>query len=602
MNALRRFWIPAALVVLTALVYIELNRHEFLLYDDHEYVVENGIVNEGLTPTGLVRAFTTFHAHNWHPLTWLSHMGDVELFGLDPRGHHLGSLVLHLLNTLLVYALFAGLTGARGRSGFVAALFALHPLHVESVAWISERKDVLSACFGLLAMLVWVRYARNRAVRAYWGALALFAAALLSKPMLVTLPFVLLLLDVWPLERWRTRADLRALLAEKVPLFALSILSCLVTLSAQSGSISSTIPLGRRLANASLAYAGYLRRALWPADLAVIYPYPETVVALEVLAAAGLVLGLTVVAFACLKRRPYVAVGWLWFVGMLVPVSGLVQVGFQPLADRYTYLPLIGLGVIAAWGATELARPRWQKPLAALAVLLVLSWGAITRAQVSYWRDDLPLFTRALSLGEGNFVASHAIGMVFERGASPVSATRRYRQALAIRPDYLPARRSLGNLLLKLKRPNEAAQMLEVVARDAPRLSGIHVEYGLALEAASRHAEAVASYRRELELDPFQRDALMRLAVLFAIEDSVKDPDESVRLARILVREQRGARELDVLAAALASTGRYDDATRTALEALGAARSEGDDRLAKYIGERALRYRSKSSLRDRGLE
>ncbi len=602
MNALRRFWIPAALVVLTALVYAELGGHDFLLYDDQEYVVENPIVNKGLTPTGLVRAFTTFHSYNWHPLTWLSHMGDVEVFGLEPRGHHLGNLVLHLLNTLLVYALFAGLTGARGRSGFVAALFALHPLHVESVAWISERKDLLSACFGLLAMLVWVRYVRDRAARAYWGALALFAAALLSKPMLVTLPFVLLLLDVWPLERWRTRADLRGLLAEKAPLFALSILSCLVTLSAQSGSISSTIPLARRLANASLAYTGYLRRALWPADLAVIYPYPETVLALEVLAAAGLVAGLTVVAFACVKKRPYVTVGWLWFVGMLVPVSGLVQVGYQPLADRYTYLPLIGLGVIAAWGATELTRSRWQQPLAALAVLLVLSWAAITRAQVSHWRDDLALFTRALSLGEGNFVASHAIGMLLERGGNPVSATRRYRQALETRPDYLPARRSLGNLLLLRKRPNESAQLLEVVARDAPQLSGIHVEYGLALEAASRYADAVASYRRELELDPFQRDALMRLVVLFAIEDSVKDPDESVRLARILVRQRRGARELDVLAAALASAGSYDDATRIAREALGAARSEGDDRLTKYIAERARRYQREGSQVDGGLE
>jgi tetratricopeptide (TPR) repeat protein len=602
-SRLRRIAIPVALVLLTSLVYAALPEHGFLLYDDQEYVVENPIVNEGVTARGVARAFGESHSHNWHPLTWISHMLDVSLFGLErPGAHHVVSLLLHLANTLLVYALFVSMTGARGRSGFVAAVFALHPLHVESVAWISERKDLLSAFFGLLSMQVWVYWTRGGSPRAYWGAVVLFAAAVMSKPMLVTLPFVLLLLDVWPLERWRGWGDLRALCREKLALFALSALSCVVTVAAQSGSISSSIPLGRRLANASLGYAGYLRRALWPMDLAVIYPYPLEVSVLSALAAAALVLALTAAAFAALRRWPYVTVGWLWFAGMLVPVIGLVQVGYQPLADRYTYLPLTGLGIVAAWGGVALVGTRARIPLAAFAVLLALLWGGVSRAQLGYWSGDVALFGRALSLSEENFVAHHGIGMALERTGNPVSAAKRYRRALEIQPGYVPARRSLGNLALQRRRPNEAAQMLEVVVRDAPHLDGVHVEYGLALEALDRHADAVASYRRELERDPGHHDAMKRLAVLLSVEESVRDTRESLRLARILVEQNRGASELDVLAASYAALERWDDATRTADEALEAARSEGDERLARHIRGRASRYRAKSSFVDRGLQ
>jgi len=546
MERTRATVIGLALAALTCAVYLPVLSHAFVAYDDPEYLTANPVVPAGLTWSGVQWAFTTFHAANWHPVTWLSHLLDVELFGAGPAGPHAVNLLLHVANALLLFHLLRRLTGTLGRSACVAALFALHPLHVESVAWAAERKDVLSACFFFLTLIAYNAYVTSRrasvlqtptsstaepasarqtpylgATAWYLAALLLFALGLMSKPMLVTLPFVLLLLDYWPLLR-APHAALRALLVEKIPFFALSVVSCLVTMSAQAqgGALRPLAGLSffERLANVPVAYARYLAKTLWPDDLAFFYPHPGRWSVVVVGAATIGLVTLTVAAFRAARRLPFIATGWLWFCGMLVPVIGLVQAGGQSIADRYTYLPLVGLFIALVWGATEVAR-RWSlRPawLAAAATLTLLACAARTARQIPHWRDSEALFRHALAVTEKNHVAHNNLGgVLLDRGETD-AAVAHFRAALAIDPRFADAANNLGHALLQQGRLAEAVDHLQAALAHAPDDTDLLINLGKARLQEGRVADAIALFSRVLEFVPRHAKAHNNLGCAFA--------------------------------------------------------------------------------------
>ena len=452
--------IAAALALLTSFAYLPVLGNGYVLLDDGLYVIRNSWVLQGITAEGLARAWTANVANNWHPLTMLSHMLDCQLYGSEPAGHHLTSLLLHLANVLMLFEVLRRMTGAVWRSAAAAALFAVHPLHVESVAWIAERKDVLSAFFWLVAMLAYRRYALRPSFARYLLVALAMALGLMAKPMVVTLPFVLLLLDFWPLGRlrlepgWRHRLALLAV--EKLPLFALSAAASLVTLHFQATSVVNleVVPWRLRLANAAVSYAAYLGKALLPRRLAVFYPLPLEIPVWRAAAAGGLLVLLTALALRRARKAPWLLVGWLWFLGTLVPVIGLVQVGRQAMADRYGYLPSIGLFVAVCWELPELAeaRARWRAVLAALAVAAVLALTAATRAQVRHWENSVTLFRHAVKVTEGNYVAHLGLAKALMQEKNWSDAAEQYRAALALRPGLRDARSGLKEAVREEKR------------------------------------------------------------------------------------------------------------------------------------------------------
>src|SRR5512139_1612417 len=404
----RSLIICLVLVVITAGVYLQAGDHEFINYDDPLYVTNNPQVKAGLTGKNILWAFSTTRASNWHPLTWLSHMLDVQLFGLNPRGHHLMNVFIHCVNTVLLFLLLTKMTATPWQSLFVAALFALHPLHVESVAWVAERKDVLSGFFWLLTLLLYVRYVNSPGTVRYLLVVASFAAGLMSKPMLVSLPLVMLLLDYWPLKRLGTQASPVSLLKEKLPFFLLSLLSALVTMHAQKagGALKSmdVVPLAMRVENSLVSYATYIVKTVWPQDLALFYPFPLSLALWQVLASCLLLIAVSAGVVLLRKRHPYLLTGWLWFLITLVPVIGLVQVGGQAMADRYTYIPHIGLFVMAAWAVPELLKGmrRRRVVLAGAACVILAILTVVTWRQLGYWRDNITLYERTLSVTQNN--------------------------------------------------------------------------------------------------------------------------------------------------------------------------------------------------------
>ena len=504
--------------------------NDFISYDDPYYVTKNVNVNAGLTWHGVRWAFTAMHASNWHPLAWLSHALDCELFGLDPRGHHLTNLLLHTANTLLLFLLLRRMTGALWRGAFVAALFAVHPMHVESVAWVSERKDVLSAFFGLLAITSYVRYVRpaegsgiNSQVF-YALSLLCFALGLLSKPMLVTLPCVLLLLDLWPLQRiplvvtpaaWRTA---RRLIMEKLPFFALVAISCVLTVMAQSkgGSVAPTgdINFLQRLANSVIAYGWYVWKLFWPVDLAIIYPLFPNRPMEQIIYATMLVAGLTTLALWQRRRRPYLFVGWFWYVGMLVPVIGLVQVGMQAYADRYTYLPYVGLFIMLAWAVAELTAswPKRQLLLAVGAVAILAASVGGTRHQLQFWKDEETLFRRARAVTENNYIALNNLGYALASRGQYDEAIELYAESLKAAPRFAEAYNSIGCARLGQKKPELALEAFVQALAIKPEAVIIRNNCGTALHELGRHAEAVEQYQEALRLDPDYAEAHYNLA------------------------------------------------------------------------------------------
>jgi hypothetical protein len=445
----------AALALLTLAAFEPSLANRFVNLDDTLYVTANPMVRKGLTAEGFVWAWTANVANNWHPLTLLSQMVDCQLFGVNPAGHHLTSLLLHLANVLLLFEVLRRMTDAMGRSAAVAGLFAVHPLHVESVAWVAERKDVLSALFWILAMGAYHRYALRPAVGRYLLVALAMALGLMAKPMVVTLPFVLLLLDVWPLGRLRLDEPgwgrrLIRLTAEKLPLLGLSAAASLVTLQYQTTSLVSleALPWRVRLANSAVSYAVYLGKTLLPRHLAVFYPIPLEIPAWKAVAAALLICLLTALAAWKVRKAPWLLVGWLWFLGTLVPVIGLVQVGRQAMADRYTYLPSIGLFLAICWGLPALASSRrWRSALATACVLALLVLTAATRAQVRHWQDSVTLYRHALAVTRDNYVAHIGLAKALASRQDWHGAAEQYRAALALRPGLRGVRKALAQAL-----------------------------------------------------------------------------------------------------------------------------------------------------------
>ena len=508
-----------ALALVTLVCYWPATRHHFINLDDQQYIVGNFHVTQGLTWTGMAWAFGTDYASNWHPLTWISHMLDCSLFGLNPAGHHLMGLLFHVANTLLLFVLLKQTTGALWRSAFVAALFAWHPLHVESVAWASERKDVLSAFFWMLTLLAYSHYVRRPGRARYGLAWLLFALGLMCKPMLVTLPFVLLLMDFWPLQR---AGPVARWVREKIPFLTLSLAASIVTYSAQKagGAVQSlqNLALRWRIANAILAYGGYLSKTVWPANLSPIYPYPhlpwpvaETIVVAFLLTAlSGLFLFLA-------KRHPYLPVGWFWFLGTLVPAIGFVQVGPQSMADRYMYLPSIGLFILLVWGLDDFVGSwKFKRPaLASAGALALAGCVAITAFQLQFWRDGVSLFQRAVQLAPDNALAQNFLGKAFEEQDRSGEALDSYFESVRLDPHNPAGQFNLGTALLTCGRLDEAARHLALALQDSPGYGMAHNNMGVLLVKQGRWTEAGHHFVEAIRADPDNPRAYFNLGTVF---------------------------------------------------------------------------------------
>ncbi len=491
------------LAVAVVVLYAPVARYPFINYDDSQYLLENANVSAGLTFNNLQWAFTAFYQANWHPLTWLSHMLDVQLFGLDPAGHHLSNVLLHGANTLLLYLFLFRTTSARWRSAFVAALFALHPLHVESVAWVAERKDVLSTFFGMSTLLAYGRYARNPGPGGYLLTGSCFALSLLSKPMLVTLPCLLLLLDFWPLQRWQRTGPVR-LVAEKLPLLALSVSASLITYAAQNtGIVNPYVQLKFRLANAVIAYGAYLYRMVWPKGLAILYPVDYAIPAWETAAVGSMLAIVTILVLRQGGRFPYLPVGWFWYLGLLVPVIGLVNVGYQATADRYTYLPLVGVFIMLAWGAADFAgenRQR-QKTMTAMAVVILICLAGAARWQLGFWRSSSALFSRAVAVTVNNYVAWNNLGAAYQSEEKYGAAIRAYEAALAINPSQAPPHNNLGLILAKQGRLVAAVAHYQTALTLQPGYSDASSNLGVALLRLGDLQGAVRQFARSVNVE-----------------------------------------------------------------------------------------------------
>jgi Tfp pilus assembly protein PilF len=536
--------VGALLAALVLAVFAPVGSHPFAPIDDRDYLTENPGVAAGLSVGGVRWAFTTFHAANWHPLTWLSHQLDVQLFGLRPGPHHLVSLAVHVAATLALFAALALATGKPAAAALAAALFGVHPLHVEPVVWLAERKELLSTLCGLLAVLAWWWYARRPGVGRYLVAAAAFALGLLAKPMLVTLPLALLLLDVWPLGRLGPGLDPRrlpALIAEKAPLLALSAASSAATLAAQRAGQTvislGALPAADRVANALVAPLVYLRQALWPAGLAVYYPHAGG--SIPWWAAAGAALALAAAsagAVLALRRRPWLAAGWFWYLGTLVPVVGIVQVGLQGHADRYTYLPLVGPFVAAAWELDRVARSRRaaRAAVAALSVLAVAALAVVARAQVDRWRDPRVLLASAIAATGDNWLAQLDLGVSLLDAGLPAEALPHLEEARRLQPFYADAHYDVALAYAALGRHAEAAASYAYAARIRPGDADTWNNLGTELDALGRYEEAVARYREAIRLAPgfvAARENLARtLARLGRGAEAQREFNEALRL------------------------------------------------------------------------
>jgi protein O-mannosyl-transferase len=576
----KRRLIGLLLALFTLAVYLPVARHGFILYDDGDYVTENPMVRNGLTLAGIKWAFTTFHSANWHPLTWLSHMADCEWFGLNAAGPHCVNALLHAANTVLVFALWWQLL--RGRRGsktesqegdddaiwpaaFIAALFAVHPLHVESVAWIAERKDVLSTFFGLLALVCYGRYAKpsphpdplpshpmgaereqqpdlahstksdhqspgsvigqspkmsNKRWMDYTFAILFFALGLMSKPMLVTWPFAMLLLDYWPFQRFNL-LTIQRLLCEKLPFFALTAASCAVTYVAQSrGAVRSltAVPLVYRIENVPVALVTYLFKLIWPAKLAVIYPMPHAIPATAFIGCSILLIVIMIAAWQARKQHPFLPVGWFWFLGTLVPVIGLVKVGDAAIADRYMYIPSIGVFMIVTIGAKTIwERMLLPKPLLTGAAILILAaLTLVTERQLQYWRDDEALFGHAARVTNDNVDAILNYGVALENEGKPLEAIAQYRRASQLAPSSWLASTDLADLLYYTGDTNAALEQYRQAVKLQPDSATLHDRLGTVLAGLGEFTEATNEFEQAIQLDASEPASRLHLGTALA--------------------------------------------------------------------------------------
>lgn len=551
--------ISVVLVLLVAFVFAQVRTHEFLTYDDPIYITENETVQKGLTADGIVWAFTSFD-FNWHPITWLTHLTDVTLFGLDAGKHLLVNVVIHAINAILLLIVLARATGRVWRSSAVAALFAIHPLHVESVAWLSERKDVLSSLFLLLTIFFYLRFVDGRSKRAYAAMIVAFILGLMSKGMLVTLPFVLLLIDYWPLRRWSFGEwkTLRGLFMEKLPLFLLILPAIFVTWYAQHAveAIANirfvSVPI--RLANAAISYVVYIRRMFLPTDLALGYAYPSTISPTVTLICTLILLAITALVLLRRERR-YLFTGWFWFVGMLVPVSGIVQIGPQSMADRYTYIPLVGLFIAGVWLVADFIRrfPLLRIPATIMAAAIILGLTFAARAQTSHWKDTETLFRRTARVTPRNPVAHETLGFALFRNGEYEKAIVEFHALIAIRPQYARGYQGLGASLAALGRTTEAIEAYRTSVRLDPMNAEAQRQLGLLEMAAGQTAEAAKRLEQAASLGDVQAQGSLAMA-RGNTDAAIAEYEAAVE------REPNSPEALNNLAAALARKGREDEA------------------------------------------
>jgi tetratricopeptide (TPR) repeat protein len=536
-------WICLFLVLSTLLIYFQVSTFEFVNFDTANYVYENRHVKAGLTAKGIKWAFTTISFSNWHPLTWLSHMLDVQLYGLHPGRHHMTNALLHVVNTLLLFFVLRRMTGALWQSGFVAALFALHPLHVESVAWVAERKDLLSALFGLLALWFYTRYAQAPKISRYLPVLLFFILGLMAKPMVVTLPFLLLLLDFWPLRRLnfatagkidRTVKQGSAkwlLIVEKLPLFIISTASCMATLYAKHawGAFAplDKYPLGIRIANALTSYASYINKMIWPVKLAMIYPYDLLLTAWQILKAGGLIGGITLLSVKYFKTCPWFSVGWFWFLGTLVPVIGLVQVGAQSMADRYTYVPLIGLFIIIAWGLFGFLA-RWSHQKYRFAVIALVISGvlmAVAWQQIGYWKNSVTLSKRTIDVTQSNYIAEHNLGHALLVRGRFAEAAEHIKNSLEINPQFVEAHYNMAVLLELQGKPEKALESYQKALSIKPGLPIAKRNLAFIQAASGNYETAIEIFKEIMIQNPDLEAPYYYIAAIYSRQDKI---DQSI--------------------------------------------------------------------------
>jgi tetratricopeptide (TPR) repeat protein len=645
------FGICFVLFVLTWIVFGQTTGFTFINYDDGLYVYGNPEVTKGLSLHGIAWAFTHVHGGNWHPLTSISHLLDCQLYGLNAGAHHFTNVLLHSIAVVLLFLALEQMTGARWRSAVVAALFAIHPLRAESVAWIAERKDVLSGVFFMLTLLTYVRYARKPSAGRYWVIPCVFALGLMSKPMLVTVPFILLLLDYWPLGRLRnfsfaqTKAgnarnarSVQQLLVEKIPFFILSALSCVATLLAQRGAIATAeqLSIGPRIFNAFLSCVVYLGQMFWPFRLGLFYPFPEYGLLAKGLLSAVLLILISAIVFVFRKTHPYLITGWLWYLGMLVPVIGIVQVGMQAHADRYTYLSQIGLSLALVWGVTDVARS-WRhrrEILSAAAVVTIVILSITAWIQTSYWADSEKIWGRTLAVAPNSNLAQASFGNALLSKGRAAEAIPYYEKALALRPDDAAGHNTLADALRRSGRLDEAIAQFRTVLelrdrqgdakkgeahynlanalleknqivesieeyRHAVELEPNNLDYhnnlGNALLRQGLEADAIAEYEKVLTIDPASVAARGNLAWIWAtsFNPARRQGFRALDVAR-QANELSGERDpiiLNALAAAYAETGQFTKAVSTAQQALDLA-SGGNPQLTTLLREEIALFRA----------
>jgi hypothetical protein len=651
----------------TIVAYWQLQHCGFILLDDSDYLVDNSFVRDGLTWKSISWAFGATHSANWHPLTWLSHMLDCELYGLNPGLHHLTNLAIHIANSVLLFLLLSNVTKRLWRSAWTAALFAVHPMHVESVAWISERKDVLSTLFLIMTVWSYCLYARPRSAAAtrfaasrskivwYFTTLILFACGLMSKPMLVTVPFLLLILDYWPLERiepaaipFAARKALLPLLVEKIPFFALSIASSAITLLVQHhGAAIRTFheyPVMVRVETILIGYISYLWKVVWPADLIILYPNPGSWPVWQIVTAFLFLVCLSVIVFL-LRAHKYLVTGWLWYLSALVPVIGIVPVGAHVIADRYSYVPLIGIFIMAAWSAGELCI-RYRKLALPLTVMFSVSIGIsafITKQQVRYWHDSVALFQHALdvtikrhnkndlidasfiSLGRDNLglalaskgkldeaILQYAQALDFHpelpprKNSDPLTdpSNKTVETSLAIQPDFAAIHDHFGQTLAKLNRGDEALSHFEIASRLKPDDAIIHFHLAMILADLGDTKKCISEYHTALRINPTLTDAMNNLAWLLATSSNptFRSPAEAVDLAQkaCAATEYRKPIMIGTLAAAYAESGQFAEAIASAEKARALALSKGETDVADKNTELLELYRAGKAYHESG--
>ena len=656
-----KYLICLFLVVITLLSYWQLPTHDFLNFDDNAYITQSTNVHEGITWKNIAWAFSFTDIAYWHPLTWLSHILAFQLFGLKSGMHHLANLFLHIANTLLLFLVLHRMTRSLWSSAFVAAMFALHPLNVESVAWASERKNVLSTFFWMLTMLTYVCYVERPTVLRYLLIFLVFSLGLMAKPMLVTLPFVLLLLDYWPLYRLNfspskrinqehhkskntgfQRSSFLRLVLEKIPLLVLSIIVIyLSSMSVQNGGYAistASVPMKLRIANALVSYVSYIKKTIWPHNLAIYYPYPHALPLWQVAGAVLLLLCISFLVLRTVKSKPYLVVGWLWYIGTLVPVIGLVQAGLWPAtADRFAYVPLIGLFIVIAWGAPDLV-DRWRSRkivLVTLATTLISILTVTTCFQLRYWQNGVTLFTHTLNVTPNNSLINKELGNAWEdqgnfekamyyydkaiqitpNFAEPHNnlgrlfaiqkdykdAIYHYNEALRIKPTFTEAHNNLATALLYQGNEKEAIYHYYEALRSNPNYAGAYYNLAKIFEHNGKTEKAIILYRKALGCNPEMIQALYNLSWINATHKNEKyrNGAKAIELAEKLskITQYNQPLAMDALAAAYAETGKFDSAVLTAEKGLELAKQQGPKELALGLKKRLELYQAKRPYR-----